>query len=66
MIHGEKTSYKEAFNGLIEIQLPDGESDIEMKYTPPGLIIGSACTIAGIAAFSVWSVVCLRKRKVKV
>ena len=65
-VNGEKTSYKEAFNGLIEIQLPDGESDIEMKYTPPGLIIGSACTIAGIAAFSVWSVVCLRKRKVKV
>ena len=43
------------FNGLIEVELPAGHSEIEMSYCPPGLIPGTAGTAAGILLFAVWT-----------
>ena len=54
-INGKITSYSEVFNGLIEVELPAGHSEIEMSYCPPGLIPGTAGTAAGILLFAVWT-----------
>ncbi len=54
-INGKITSYSEVFNGLIEVELPAGHSEIEMSYCPPGLIPGTAGTAAGIFLFAVWT-----------
>ena len=54
-INGKITSYSEVFNGLIEVELPAGHSEIEMSYCPPALIPGTAGTAAGIFLFAVWT-----------
>ena len=62
-VNGENISYKEAFNGLIKIELAAGENSIEMQYCPPGLKLGAVFTITGIAVFCIWSIVEAQKRK---
>ena len=61
IVNGEEVSYKEAFNGLIEIRLPKGKCEIEMNYYSPGLKIGVICTCLGIGGFCVWPRQKLRK-----
>lgn len=56
-VNGEKISYKKAFNGLMEIHLPEGENRIEMRYCPPGLQLGLICTVTGIVIFWVWCII---------
>ncbi len=62
-INGEEVEYERAFNGLMQIEVPEGSSEIVMKYFPPGLLAGMACTVVGIGLFSGWRITECKKQK---
>ena len=62
-VNGDKVQYERTFNGLMQIEVPEGNSEIEMKYFPPGLSLGIGCTIIGIGLFFGWSFAECKKRR---
>jgi uncharacterized membrane protein YfhO len=40
LIDGNRTDVKKALNGLLAVDISAGEHDIELEYTPKGMIIG--------------------------
>lgn len=50
-VDGKKVDYLNILNGLIGIELDEGEHIIEFKYRVSGLIIGSIISILGLISF---------------
>jgi uncharacterized membrane protein YfhO/putative flippase GtrA len=51
LVDGEKTETYPVGGSIIGVDLGEGIHTIQMKYTPPGLWIGSVVSIVSIAAF---------------
>lgn len=50
-INGEQTKIYRADYGFIALELNPGTNEISMKYTTPGIVPGSICSIIGIIIF---------------
>lgn len=52
-VNGKEEEVQKVFNSFIAINLPDGESKVELKYICPGLNIGISISIIGFILFGV-------------
>ena len=62
--NGERVSYEKTLDALIAFDLPAGEYDITLKYSPSCVKIGAAISAGGVLLFAVACVLAaLRKKK---
>lgn len=59
-VNGESVGYRKALSGFMAFDLPAGKSEIEITFTPSGLIPGAVMSVIGAAATAAYLI--LRKR----
>lgn len=64
-LNGKKIPYKEILNSMIAIDIPDGKSVIQLKYTPPFLHMSVMLTCMGVILFFFTEVGHKRKERKK-
>jgi uncharacterized membrane protein YfhO len=61
-VDGQSADIVELYDGLIGIELSAGQHQIILSYTPRGLIAGIVISLASVAIFIAWQIMCRRPK----
>jgi uncharacterized membrane protein YfhO len=61
-VDGRPVECVPCYTGLTGVDVTQGSHHVELRYEPPGLVAGLACTAASVAVFVVWRAA-VRKRR---